>query len=234
MEPLLLTESFVGAVEEGGAGDVFAGLGVEGFDVREEGVDLSAHGILTDGATAEDAFEVVLFGEGADIIFGDEDEGADDGDAEVVHGDFWQVAGEFPFIEEVHEEGLGVIIAVVAEGDGGGADAFGGIEEEFAAFAGAAIAFEGFELLVGFAGDERDVEFVADGFEVGEIDTGAAGEGAVDMDGVEGERGEAAAGDGMEEEEEGEAIFAAAEGDGEFLDPIKHFEVEEGFAYGAF
>ena len=123
----------------------------------------------------------------------------------------------------------------MAESNRGGADIFCGIENEFAPLPGTPVAFEIFPFLRRVAGDERDIERAANCLEELFANAGAAGEFSTDVDGVEIEVGESATPEGVEEEEEAEAVFAAAQGDSDFFCRcIDEREVENGLTDTAF
>lgn len=123
---------------------------------------------------------------------------------------------------------------MVAKGDGRGPRASGRLEDEGSALARAAVALEPVEGLGRGAGDEGDVEGAADRLEEVELDPGATRGFAIDVDGNELEGGKAATGDGVEEVEEGEGVFAAAEGDRDLFDPFDQVKFKKGLATEAF
>lgn len=93
--------SFARAINEAGAGDVGPAVGKELFDLVEQLLHLAPLRPLADGALAGDPGIAVLLGKGDDLPFGDVDEGADDGDAVVGHGEFGEGGGKLPLVEEV-------------------------------------------------------------------------------------------------------------------------------------
>lgn len=70
--------------------------------------------------------------------------------------------------------------------------------------------------------------------EQGGLEACTAGEFSIDVEGDEGEGGGALSEDSFKEKEEGEAIFASAEGDADAGRVFEHMELVEGFADHAF
>jgi len=101
----------------------------------EELFYFAAAGAGANGTLAGDAGEALLDGEAADVLFCEVDEGADEADSVGMHVEGGEVGGELAFVEEVEEEGLGAVVAVVAKGDSGGAVGFGGVKDELAPLA---------------------------------------------------------------------------------------------------
>lgn len=66
-----------------------------------------------------------------------------------MHRKFREHAGEFCLMEEVHEQGLDLIIAMVSKGDSGEVCFPGHFEEEGASVSGAGVALDGGAWLLG-------------------------------------------------------------------------------------
>lgn len=86
----------------------------EGFYFGEEGVDSLAHRILSYRTAAEGASKTIVAGEISDQRFGNENQGTKEGYSEVYHVEGGEHAGTLPLMEEVHQESLRIILAVVA------------------------------------------------------------------------------------------------------------------------
>ena len=65
-----------------------------------------------------------------------------------MHFDFGEDGGAFALMQDVKEEGFGVIVPVVAEGDARGSLIFGFFKNNFTPCSGAAVAFQFIQLQI--------------------------------------------------------------------------------------